>query len=110
MQLTKLKLQWMICIEILYIWLCSFFTLEHLECMEWYVGESMVFDKTTHTFREKSFYIDWGFDCLSMILRVLASDQHTMGIQGHQPCIKDKTCFLNTKSQYIPNETYARIL
>ena len=92
---TTLKLQWLLCIEYMYIYLCSFFPIEILRSMKWYVGESMIYDYTYHEFRNKQFYIQWGLGSLMMFIDYV-SFQHSKAVQYHQLYIEDTSRALNT--------------
>jgi hypothetical protein len=61
----KLKIQFLIIIEYLYRLLCGFFPQELLINMKWYVGKSFIYDYSSNNYRQKEFYIDYGFYCLN---------------------------------------------
>ena len=90
-----LQMRWLLYIESLYLWLCSFFRKEHLETMKWYVGESMILDDKKK-FRDKNFFITWGFDSYFLIMDFLSMES-PKDIQCRHFYIKDKSHFLNTK-------------
>ena len=85
--MLALKVRWLACIEILYLWLCSFFSLDHLKTMKWYVGESMIFDEY-HKLRDKDFFMQWGMDSLYLFIDFL-SYKSSKDVQYHRPYIKD---------------------
>lgn len=85
---TALQLRWLMCIEIMYIWLCSFFPDELLQHMKWYVGKSMIYDSHTKSLRKKQFYLEWGAQSFQMLTEFV-SNQHSMDIQCHDIYIQD---------------------
>ena len=85
---TQLQFRWLMCIEIMYIWLCSFFPEPILIHMRWYVGKSMIYDHVTRSLRGKQFYVDWGIQSFYMLME-FASHQHTRDIQYRCLYIKD---------------------
>ena len=100
---TQLQFRWLMCIEIMYIWLCSFFPEHILKHMKWYVGSSMIYDHATQSFRDKQFYVDWGIHSFYMFM-AFASSQHTKDIQCRHLYIKGMWHVSNTTLLYIPNE------
>lgn len=105
---NALQLRWLMCIEALYVLLCSFFPHEILKHMKWYVGKSIVFD-ANNNFRDKSFYLNYGVSCLEMVMDY-NSLQCREGIQYPYIDTKDRMIASNTKLQYNQDETCVRIL
>ena len=104
----SLQIQWMIIIEALYKWLCSFFHPDHLQCMKWYVGNSIIFDDKNNK-RPKEFFINWGIDSYYMLIdylkiQQLKDDEYLL----HDT--KDKKCVSNTMVQYNQDGIYDHIL
>lgn len=78
----KLKLQFLIIIEYLYKTLCSYFPYEILKKMKWYVGESFIYDYNSESYRQKEFYINYGFYWIE-IIKHYVSYQHQVVYQDH---------------------------
>ena len=55
---TVVQLKWLMCIDVLYKYLCSFIPYEILSTRKWYVGESIIMD-SHNVMRNKDFYYDW---------------------------------------------------
>lgn len=101
-----MQMKWLYCIELLYIYLCSFFPYSLLKYMKWYVGPSLIKDK--NKLRNKQFYLEYGFDCLTMFMEY-DSQLYSKEMKYLYNDTKDKKLALNTMLQYIQCETYARI-
>lgn len=94
-QYNPFQLRWLMCIEILYIRLCSFFPIEILKSMKWYVGKSMIYDDINNTLRDKYFYRHWGLDCIHMFTEYLKL-QYSEDTQHQLPYKGGMTHVLNT--------------
>ena len=78
------QLKWLLCIELLYKYLCSLIPNDLLQKFNWYVGESFVIDSNNNT-RSRDFFNKWAQCAFKDFLVFL----HLEEIQYHQICTMD---------------------
>ena len=71
---TIIHLRWLMCIDILYKYLCSLIPYELLIKRKWYVGESIIMD-SLNVMRNKYFFYDWVIEAFKDFVLLLCLEE-----------------------------------